>query len=381
VGRWLAPTETWIFNQIVNLPKDRASVSVVANEHHPDTPTGFTGVKVDVFADHPTRYRLRQLEGLVRRRGYIVNDLLRARVRSHDTDLIHSHFGPTGWVTSRLADHVDVPQVVTFYGYDVAWLPTRFPEWLSRYEELFDRAEAVLCEGAVMASTIGRLGCPTEKLRVHHLGVDLSEIPFRPRPHPRRGPLRVLMAARFFEKKGFPDGVRAVAGLRNEVPSISVTIAGNDDGSPESQAERKAIENAIEETSLGDVVSFLGLLPTADLRRLANDHHVFLSPSRTSRDGDTEGGAPVSIIEMAASGMPVVSTTHCDIPSVLGEPNRGLLSPEGDVEALRRQLEALLQIDNWTDLERANREHTEREYDVLRQSERLADLYDELTRR
>jgi colanic acid/amylovoran biosynthesis glycosyltransferase len=75
-----------------------------------------------------------------------------------------------------------------------------------------------------------------------------------------------------------------------------------------------------------------------------------------------------------------VATTHCDIPSVLAEPNRALLTPEGDVDALRAQLERLLAIPDWTELVAANRRHIERHYDVRRQGERLAGLYDEIVR-
>jgi colanic acid/amylovoran biosynthesis glycosyltransferase len=136
----------------------------------------------------------------------------------------------------------------------------------------------------------------------------------------------------------------------------------------------------VAESSLEGAVTFLGLKSARELAELAYAHHVFVSPSRTSRDGDTEGGAPVSIIEMAASGMPVVATTHCDIPEVLGETNRALLSPEGDVDALRAQFEALLQLGDWRALAEENRNHVERNYDVRLQSAKLADLYLELVR-
>ena len=42
-----------------------------------------------------------------------------------------------------------------------------------------------------------------------------------------------------------------------------------------------------------------------------------LSRTATRASGDTEGGAPMSIFEAQASGMPVVSTLHADIPEVV----------------------------------------------------------------
>ena len=70
---------------------------------------------------------------------------------------------------------------------------------------------------------------------------------------------------------------------------------------------------------------FLEMLYQADL---------FLSPSITASNGDTEGGAPVAIIEAGASGLPVISTRHADIPEVVLDGHTGLLSPERNVHGL-----------------------------------------------
>jgi colanic acid/amylovoran biosynthesis glycosyltransferase len=109
----------------------------------------------------------------------------------------------------------------------------------------------------------------------------------------------------------------------------------------------------------------------------AYEHDVFLSPSVTAADGDTEGGAPVTILEMAATGMPVVSTRHCDIPAVLPD---GLLADERDVEGLHVLLAELIDApDDWERRCRAAREHIERDYNAVRQGEALAAIYREVT--
>jgi len=377
VNQWLGPSETWLYNQIACLPADRVQARVVANSRHPTTPASFTDVPVSAFSDQTLRYALYRARNRLRPRP-VRNNLLETCLRSKDVGVVHSHFGPAGWATARLTPRDGPRQVVTFYGYDVNWLPTRTPEWRDRYRELFARVDVVLCEGQAMAASIEALGCPRAKLRVHHLGVDTDAIAFRPRSYRAGEPLRLLIAARFHEKKGIPDGLRAIGRVRANHAALSVTIVGDRDDSPESAAEERRIEAAIAEADLEDAVSFTGMRSASELSELAYDHHVFVSPSRTARDGDTEGGAPVSIIEMAASGMPVVSTTHCDIPAVLGTPNRALLTPEADAEGLYRQLEELLELSEWVSLAKANRHHIEREYDLLRQSEQLADLYTEL---
>jgi colanic acid/amylovoran biosynthesis glycosyltransferase len=111
----------------------------------------------------------------------------------------------------------------------------------------------------------------------------------------------------------------------------------------------------------------------------ARRHHVFLSPSVVAADGDTEGGAPVSLIEMSASGMMIVSTTHCDIPGVILDGQTGLLAPERDVDALVDHLHWIVSHpERWLDMQRAGRAHMEAEFDARRQGERLAAIYREL---
>ena len=106
------------------------------------------------------------------------------------------------------------------------------------------------------------------------------------------------------------------------------------------------------------------------------NHHLFLQPSVTANDGDTEGGAPVAIIEMLATGMPVVATTHCDIPEVTGPAFAHLLAPERNAAKLAACIQSLLdEPDSWSDLASEGRKHVEQEYHRLRQAERLTDHY------
>ena len=110
----------------------------------------------------------------------------------------------------------------------------------------------------------------------------------------------------------------------------------------------------------------------------ARRHHVFLSPSVTAADGDTEGGAPVSLIEMSASGMMVVSTTHCDIPGVILHGKTGWLAPERDIDALVEHLQWIVaHPGEWMEMQRAGRTYMEAEFDARRQGERLGAIYRE----
>ena len=111
----------------------------------------------------------------------------------------------------------------------------------------------------------------------------------------------------------------------------------------------------------------------------AYQHHVFLSPSVTASNGDTEGGAPVTIIEMAASGMVVVSTTHCDIPQVILDGRTGLLAEEREVEGLVTHLHWLYENpQSWSTFTNSGRKHIEERFNLKTQAKLLERKYQRL---
>ena len=76
--------------------------------------------------------------------------------------------------------------------------------------------------------------------------------------------------------------------------------------------------------------------------------------------GDTEGGAPVGVIEASATGMPVVASFHADIPEVVRHGESGWLAPERDVEALAAHLVGLIEHpESWPAMGERGRRHIE----------------------
>jgi len=307
------------------------------------------------------------------------------RLRRHRGDLLacgrrlrpailHSHFGMIGWENLRVARCLAARHVVTFYGIDVGFYPRHDSRWLGRYHTMFAEVDRVLCEGPHMRRAVVALGCPEERVTVHHLGVELDAIPLRPRIWDGRSPLRVLIAAAFREKKGIPFALEALGRLRETTP-LHITLVGETPPRA-SSAERQRILAAIDRWRLHDVVRRLGFLPHRELLREAYEHHLFLSPSVTAADGDTEGGAPVSLIEMAASGMVVVSTRHCDIPEVVIDDATGFLAPERDIDGLVTCLrKAVERRHQWPAMQRAARTHLQNGFDAMVQGRKLAALY------
>ncbi len=365
-GAWLPQTETWLHNQLRFLPawiESHVVCERVENLDQFEVPNLHCRHRGDLAE---RRLRFRRHDGFLLWQAAAVG-----------AGLVHSHFGPQGWRDSPVARRLGIRHVVSFYGYDVSHLPHVSAKWRWRYRHLFRRVDTVLAEGEHMAGRLADLGCPQSKLRVHRLGVDLSAIEYRPRVWDRREPLRVLLAASFRPKKGLPAAIEALGRLRREV-KVQVTIIGDATAAPGSHDEKRRILTAIERHGLD--ADLLGFRTHDVLLEQAARHHLYLAPSVEAADGDTEGGAPITLIEMIASGMPVVSSRHCDIPGVVRHGRSGYLAREGDVGDLLQQLRRTLAFaDRWPAMLRAGRTWVEQRFDAAVQGKRLASIYLELT--
>ena len=154
-------------------------------------------------------------------------------LRACQADLIHAHHGFQGVRCLRAKRRSALPMVTSFYGAD-ATRAAGEAEWRAGYRRLFREGELFLAEGSSMAAQLGRIGCPEKKIAIHHLGVDLGRIPFNP-PAPGER-TRVLICASFREKKGIPDGIRAIARARERTGAGRAAGAGR--GRPGSACSR-----------------------------------------------------------------------------------------------------------------------------------------------
>jgi len=371
---WLPQTMTWLYHQIRFLsPEIRSHILCERTEN------------LEQF-NLPHIHCSENENSFQKIWDYVLKTLRVSPYFSHKTrvtkklkaGILHSHFGNRGWSDIGLAQLKCLKHIVTFYGYDVNRLPLLHPKWKMRYAQLFDHANLILCEGNHMAECIQKLGCPREKTKVHHLGIDLEKISFKPRSWTAGDPLRFLISATFKEKKGIPNALEALGRLKGKIP-FHITIIGDAVQETGSLKEKEKIFNILEKYRLFPQTHLLGFQPMNVLIKKAYKHHIFLSPSITAEDGDTEGGAPVTILEMLASGMPVVSTYHCDIPGIIQHKKSGLLSEERNIDELTENIQWLAENPaEWVSLVETGRSHIENEFDAKNQGIRLARIYQEL---
>ncbi len=285
-------------------------------------------------------------------------------------DIVHCQFGTLGPPVLRLKQigAVSGKLITSFRGYDATKYLLRRP---GVYDELFREADLLLTVSRSLMQVLIAAGCPGEKIRVHHSGIDCSAMEPVDRHTAGAGPLEVISVARLVEKKGIGYAVRAVSRMLSAGRKLRYTVVG--DG-----PLRGALERLIRELGMNENVRLAGWMNHSDALALMRNADVLLAPSITTDDGDQEG-IPNVIKEALALGLPVISTRHSGIPELIEHGMSGLLVPERDVEALVNGLSYVVEHpDRAASLGRRGRLRVAAEYDGNALNDRLVKIYGEL---
>jgi glycosyltransferase involved in cell wall biosynthesis len=360
---WLAPSETFVRDQVRALSEWRPVL--VGLSKIPD------GIEMPVdLAPFPSSRVGNIAAKALRKFGYL--GLYDGVLKKSETTVIHAHFAAGGISALPVARRMRIPLVVTFHGKDVTADPNLGGRVGRRYRrnlrELFHGADLLLAVSDHIRRKLLELGAPEEKIVVHRIGIPLSEAVATV---DRKG---IVLVGRFVEKKGVDDLLRAVAhlpyGVRQSTP-VKIVGYGPLDSSLREQARQLGL----------DTVEFLGRLGSAEVASILRGAAVLCAPSKTASNGDTEG-LPISLLEAALHGAGIVSTNHAGIPEFVQDGETGLLSEEGDVLGLSRNLMKMLTDDEFRVGATARMsEVLRRDYDIETQTIALENLYDEISQR
>lgn len=360
VDRFLPRSETFVYTTVAGHQRFEASVLCHAREHTDEFPFPRVHVQPKPVSRRTAAWWLaasveRATGRSPWRRG------VEAALARIDPVVVHAHFGPIGCEMIPITKAAGLPLVTSLYGVDAAVLPY-LPQWRERYARLFREGDLFLAEGPEMRNKVIAAGAPPARTIVHPIAVNLTK-------YPRWAPddsATVLFVGRFVEKKGLLDAIAAFGHARAHLPRARMTIVGGGGGEDAARA-------LTAQSGLADDVEFVGMEPHADVIRRLATAAVFVHPSVTARDGDSEGGAPTILLEAQAIGTPIVTTRHADIPHVAPEGPGICLCAEHDVDALGRALVAALQSRT-----PSSPAHVTAHHDATRVVARLEDIYTHL---
>ena len=370
VNPYLPNSGSWIYHQIRFLESFRPIVLTKRTENLDQFPIAH------IYSVYGQPFLRRNLEKALARLRNAPFRTHRDALRREGAVLLHSHFADMAIRNIPLAKEAGIPHVASFYGSDI-WARERDRHFREDFDKLSRSASLFLVEGPAMADKVIGLGAPERIVRVLRLGIDISVIPFFPRSPDVGGRVVILMAGRPVEKKGHRDGLLAFERICRDFPHVvlRMIIGGR---TPRENEHVLRMRRFIEEKGITDKVEWCGFLSYDRYLEAIRSAHIFLQPSVHAEDGDAEGGAPVTITELSASGMPVVATKHCDIPQIVLDGRSGLLAEERDVDGLAALLARICASpQTWESMGRAGRAHVEDRFDIRKQVRELERSYEE----
>jgi glycosyltransferase involved in cell wall biosynthesis len=159
-------------------------------------------------------------------------------------------------------------------------------------------------------------------------------------PRERDSTFRIAYVSNLYEDKGIHVMIEALATIRQRVPMVQATFAGDwlDLG------YRDRCLALVEHLGLDDVVHFAGRVDLAGKQALfARAHLAVFVPVKPE-------GLPWVVLEAMAAGLPVIGTAQGTMAEVIVDGETGIIVPTGDSDALAR---TVIEIAHTPDLRRA----------------------------
>lgn len=215
-------------------------------------------------------------------------------------------------VASLVARLLGLPVVMVLRGGNLPAHCGEHPTWSRR---VLGRARVIVAPSAYLIPLAERAGVP-----VVHIPnvVDTAAYEGPPR---RGGGTRLLWMRTFHHIYNPQLAVRAFEHVVAVHPEATLTLAGQDKGL---LGEVRAL---VADRPWRDQVSFPGFLGPEQKVTTFAAHDVFLNTNRVDN-------APVSVLEAAAAGMPIVATEVGGIPDLLRDGVTALLVPDDDAAAM-----------------------------------------------
>jgi colanic acid/amylovoran biosynthesis glycosyltransferase len=276
------------------------------------------------------------------------------------------HFGTNGIDFVFLKDVLPQMGFVTmFHRGDILHADEVGPEV---YDRLREKGDVFLAIGETWhRRKLRQIGFDNTKIVSLPIGVDLRQIPYRPRTQ-AGADLDILTVARLEREKGLDVGLQAVKNLISTNPTTRIRYRIVGEGS-----ERRNLTAQIGRLGLATIVELLGAQPTTEVVRWMNASHVFMLPSRTE-------GTPTVLLEAQASGMPVLATDVGGVVDIVGDGRSGFVVASEDANALTERLQYLLDHPAaWPTMGRQGRDFVEDHHDIAKLGRRLAALFETVT--
>ncbi|MBN1453572.1 MAG: glycosyltransferase family 4 protein [Anaerolineales bacterium] len=210
--------------------------------------------------------------------------------------------------------------VMALHGGALPQFIKQYPKWSLR---VLRRAHLLVTPSGYLAQALKPYGL---QARVIPNAIDLAEYPFSLRRHLRP---RLLWMRTFHPVYNPTLAVEVISRLRAACDNATLTMAGQDEGL------LQATKQYVQDIGIQECVQFAGYLDLEGKRQAFHTHDIYLNTNRVDN-------MPVSVIEAAAFGTPIVSTNVGGIPFLLTDGQDALLVPDDDPDSMTEAILGLL---------------------------------------
>ncbi|MFG1930092.1 glycosyltransferase [Mycobacterium sp. NPDC048908] len=336
---FLTATETFIGNQVCSLKRYRSVVLC----HHPIAETAFRPTALHAatkLIGRPSLLAERVGYGAMPRPTPAVIAALADCAAAEAAQLLHMHYLTDARYFIDLKRRLNLPAVVSVYGYDVSRFPKRLGGFGARYlRPIWSEMDLFIAMSEDMKIDLMSLGCPEERIVVHFYGTPTARFAYPQRDYSQPEVVQIL-ACGTLERKKAQHLVLEALHLANEadpaLPRFHLTLIGQG-------PMREALASQVAGYGWQDRVTFAGHVPHHDARLVEAYRRadIFTLPSQTLPNGDKEG-IPTVLAEAMAAGLPCLTTYHAGIPELVVPDHCGLLVEEGDTAGLAQAFSRLI---------------------------------------
>jgi glycosyltransferase involved in cell wall biosynthesis len=332
-----ATSEVWMYRQATGMHRLRVRVLTSEWHHRAQFPASNCEVIVVPPNLSPPKKRLPRVASRLANivRGHFGSTPVETRwliqqIRAERPSVILGQFGHVGLRVVPAGRAERVPLVIHFHGVDLSGL-LRSRYYRASLRRALPHVARCVVVADYMREALLELGAQPSQITKIPCGVPING--FTPSTGIDDAECRFLMVGRLTEKKRPDLSVRAFGMVAAVHPQARLVVVGDGELLPKIRA-------IIDELQLGDRVDLVGAQPPDRVRMELARASVFIQHSVTAANGDKEGW-PVALAEAAASGLPIVATTHASIPEQVGHGESGLLCDEGDWQAMGKFMQQL----------------------------------------
>ena len=264
---------------------------------------------------------------------------LRALARELKPDLIQTHAVKSHFLIRASGLHCFAPWVAFHHGYTWPDLRAHFYNQADRWS--LRAARRVLTVSRLFRDELARKGVPRERIEIIHNAINPQWGAYARTPEVAAA-LRaglgisvekkiILSVGRLSREKDHRTLLEAVNELRTDArngtaPQTHLLVVG--DG-----PERPGIEETIRALDLGDAVTLVGQVPTAE---------PYYGIAGVSVLSSLSEGSPNALLESMAARVPVVATSVGGIPEIVSHGQSALLVNPRDRAGMTRAIRAVL---------------------------------------